>query len=116
MQLREKVSGGIVVLSLKGNLICEPDALKIRERIYDLVAHQIKSVVIDLRAVEHINSCGIGLLVSVLTTLRKANGDLRLARVSEHVQRLLELTHLTQILNAFGTVEDAVKSFNINKG
>jgi anti-sigma B factor antagonist len=57
------------------------------------------------------NSTGLGLLISGLTTLRKAGGELRLANVTDKIESLLAITKLITVFKAYDSVEEAVSSF-----
>jgi anti-anti-sigma factor len=61
----------------------------------------------DLAGVEFMDSSGLGSLVGLLKLL-PAGGVVRLAEVSTSVQRVLRLTRLDTVLQAFPTVELAV--------
>jgi len=50
------------------------------------------------------------MLISALTTMKNAQGELRLARVT-NIQTLLTITRLVTIFQTFDTVEEALKSF-----
>ena len=57
------------------------------------------------------NSSGLGMLISAMTTLRNAGGDLRLANVADRIQSLLVITKLITVFKHFESVEDAAKSY-----
>jgi anti-sigma B factor antagonist len=88
-----------------------PDATILREKIHDLVKDQKLRVVIDLAAVDWMNSNGLGILISGMTTLRDNSGDLKLANVTEKIQSLLTITKLITVFEAYDSVDDAVASF-----
>ena len=111
MQLREALNEGHALLTLSGSLLCEPDAFTLRQRVYRLVDQQILHVIIDLGEVTYINSCGLGLLISLLTTIRRAGGDLRIARVGLNVKNLFVVTQLSTIFHTYESVEAAMASF-----
>jgi anti-sigma B factor antagonist len=62
--------------------------------------------------VEWMNSTGLGILISGLTTLRNNGGELKLACVTDKIQSLLTITKLITVFENFDTIEDAVKSFS----
>ena len=111
MQIHEKIEDGIATITPKDSLLYEPDTTKLREKIYSLVGDEVKYVVLDLGEVTYINSLGLGALISLLTTLRRADGDLRLARVGEKVENLFIITRLSQIFEIYETVEQGVASY-----
>ena len=116
MQLKEKIENGVAILSLKGELLGEPDTTTIREKIHSLVSDQVKQVVLDLGGVSYMNSSGLGTLIAALTTVRNSGGDLRLARVEGKVQNLFVMTQLVKVFDTYETVDRALSSFKAKKG
>lgn len=112
MTIKEKITGDIAVLNLKGDLVSEADTSKLKEKIHSLVTDKIRNVVIDMSAVEYVNSSGLGAMISVLTTMRSANGDLRLARLGERVENLFVITKLVKVFDTYETVDRAVASYS----
>ncbi len=115
MQLKEKVEGDVAVLTLKGDLLGEPDTSHLRDKIHSLVNDQMKKIVVDLGSVNYMNSSGLGALISSLTTMRNAGGDLRLARVGGKVQNLFVMTQLVKVFDTYESVERALVSFQPKK-
>jgi anti-sigma B factor antagonist len=115
MQIKEKIENGVAVISLKGELLGEPDTSTIREKIHSLVSDQVKQVVMDLGGVSYMNSSGLGTLIASLTTVRNSGGDLRLARVEGKVQNLFVMTQLVKVFDTYETVERALSSFKTKK-
>lgn len=115
MQIKEKIENNVAVLSLKGDLLGEPDTTTIREKIHSLVSDQVKQVVLDLGGVNYMNSSGLGTLIAALTTVRNSGGDLRLARVEGKVQNLFVMTQLVKVFDTYETVDRALSSFKTKK-
>lgn len=101
----------VAVITLKGDLLGEPDTTAIRDKIHSLVNDEVKHVVVDLGGVNYMNSSGLGTLISALTTMRGAGGDLRLARVEGKVQNLFMMTQLIKVFDTYETVDRALVSF-----
>lgn len=115
MQIKEKMENGVAVVSLKGDLLGEPDTTNIREKVRSLVSSNVKNVILDLGGVNYMNSSGLGTLISTLTTTRNAGGDLRLARVEGKVQNLFVMTQLVKVFDTYDSVDEAVGSFKTKK-
>lgn len=111
MKLTHREENGIVVIEPKGKIMGGPESTELHDLLHDLIEKGRKSVVIDLSRVDWMNSTGLGLLISGLTTLRKAEGDLKLAKVTDKIQSLLTITKLVTIFKSYDSVEEAVKSF-----
>ena len=109
--IEEKRHGDVVVLSLKGNLLGEPDTSKLRETVYALLKENEKQIVLDLGDVKVINSMGLGSLVAALVSVRKRGGDVLLSRTSDKVEAVIVITHLVKVFRIYDTVERAVEGF-----
>ena len=70
----------------------------------------IKKVVIDLGGVKWINSSGLGVLMAAMTTLKNAEGQMKLANVTEKVESLLMITQLMRIFDTYESVDRAVSA------
>lgn len=102
---------GAVVISLKGNVMGGPDGAKLHETLHELKEQGKKHVVVDLSRTKFMNSSGLGMLISGLTTMRNGGGDLRLANVADRIQSLLVVTKLITVFKSYDSIEDAVTSF-----
>jgi anti-sigma B factor antagonist len=111
MKLSSRQVGDVVVLEPKGKIMGGPDATLLHDQLHDLIKEGKKSVVIDLAKVDWMNSTGLGILISGLTTLRNNGGELKLANVTEKIQSLLTITKLITVFENFESVEEAVGSF-----
>ena len=100
-----------VVLELKGNVMGGDDTKEFNEVLHKLIDTGKIRVVIDLGGVKFMNSSGLGMLIGGLTTMKKAEGHLKLANVTEKIESLLIITKLIKIFESFDSVDDAVKSF-----
>ncbi|MBI5022214.1 MAG: STAS domain-containing protein [Ignavibacteriales bacterium] len=115
MVIKEKMENDIAILNLKGDLLGEPDTTTLRDKIHSLVGDEVKKVVIDLGGVNYMNSSGLGTLISTLTTMRNAEGELKLARVGKKVQNLFIITQLVKVFDTYETVDRATASFSGKK-
>ncbi len=100
-----------VVLELKGNVMGGDDTKEFNEVLHKLIDDGKTRVVLDLGGVKFMNSSGLGMLIGGLTTMKKAEGHLKLANVTEKIESLLIITKLIKIFESFDSVDDAVKSF-----
>jgi anti-sigma B factor antagonist len=100
-----------VIIELKGNVMGGEDTKTFNEQLHKLIEEDKKNVVIDLSSVKFMNSSGLGMLIGGLTTLKKADGVLKLARVTDKIESLLIITKLITIFDSYDTVDEAVQSF-----
>jgi anti-sigma B factor antagonist len=99
------------IIELKGNLMGGPESQEYTDTIHKLLAEGKKNLILDLADVKFMNSSGIGLLISGLTTVKREGGSLKLANVAEKIESLLVITKLVTVFESYNSVEDALKSF-----
>ncbi len=68
-----------------------------REAVEMVVESAPNQLVLDLSGVEFIDSSGIGVLVSLLKTMRSRGGDLLLLEPQMSVRMLLDMTRLSSV-------------------
>jgi len=111
MNLNDYEKDGVAVLEPKGKIMGGPDATLLHEKLHELIESGKKKFVIDLSQVEWMNSTGLGIMISGLTTLRNNKGELKLANVTEKIKSLLVITKLASVFEAYDTIDDAIESF-----
>jgi len=111
MNLSDYERDGIAVLEPRGKIMGGPDATILHEKLHECIEKGQKQVIIDLSRVEWMNSTGLGILISGLTTLRNSGGELKLANVTDKIQSLLTITKLVTVFEAFDSIDEAVESF-----
>ena len=112
MKLSSREVGDVMVLEPKGKIMGGPDATVLHDKLHEFIYQNKKKVVIDLAKVDWMNSTGLGILISGLTTLRNNGGELKLASVTDKIQSLLTITKLITVFEAHDSVDDAVASFS----
>ena len=115
MNITQKIQGDILVLSIKGNLIGEPDASELRSAVYNVLEKGARKVIVDLAGLKVINSMGLGVLIGSLTSMRKRGGDMTFAGPNDKVEGVLLLTQLVKVVKIYDTVERAVKGFRTGR-
>ncbi|WP_345750695.1 STAS domain-containing protein [Microbacterium rhizophilus] len=110
MEFQETGTDRYTVLSPQGklNLVAAPP---LKARIDELVRDQRSRIVIDLAAVDFVDSSGLGALIGGLKAARQAGGDVRIAAAGDQVRAVLKLTNLDRILAPFDTIEDATREW-----
>lgn len=100
-----------VVLTFKGNITGGPAAAEFHNKIKSLIDEKKMNVVADLSKVKFMNSSGLGILITSLTSLRSAGGDLKLCGASDRIESLLIVTKLITVFDNYRTLKEAVKAF-----
>jgi len=111
MKLTFREVDGVIVLEPKGKILGGPDAASLHDQLHEFIKEDKRKVIIDLAKVDWMNSTGLGILISGLTTMRNNGGELKLANVTEKIESLLTITKLITVFENYESVEEAVKSF-----
>jgi len=111
MTIKDTMHGNIAVLTLRGNLVGEPDTDNLRDKIYSLLQEDFKRIVLDLKGVRWISSSGLGTLIASLTSVKNKGGELRLANVTDKVESLFAITQLVKVFKTYESVDRAIASF-----
>lgn len=100
-----------VVIEFKGNVMGGPDAVKLNEKLHELIEEDKTNIVANVGKVKFMNSSGLGMLIGGLTTMRKAGGDLRIANATDKIESLLVVTKLITVFKHYKSLDAAIKSF-----
>jgi anti-sigma B factor antagonist len=98
----------IGVFTLVGNLIGEHDGMPLTDAFNEQMEMGTRNFVVDLTELKHINSSGLGVLITLLTKARKKDGDLFLVNPSAYIRNLMLITKLNSIFQTFATIEEAM--------
>jgi len=101
----------VTVLDLKGRERLRGVTVALHESIRCLAAEGKIKVLLDLALVEHIDSAGLGQLVSSHVTLDQKGGALKLMHMTESVHKLMAITKLLTVLDVYDDQSDALASF-----
>ena len=112
MQLRmsTRTLDGVMVVDCSGRIVFGEESATLRDTIKKVLA-QSPRVVLNLAEVSYVDSGGLGTLVSLYTTARNAGGALKLARLTQRVGDLLQLTKLVSVFEVFDDEQLAARSF-----
>ena len=100
-----------VVLTFKGKAMGGPSATDLSNDIKKLIDEGKTNVIADLSKVTFMNSSGLGILISTLTSLRNNGGDLKISGASDRIESLLIVTKLITVFDHYKTLDEAVKAY-----
>jgi anti-sigma B factor antagonist len=110
LSLSSRHIGNVCIIECKGRIVLGEEANAMEAELVR-GTREFSRVVLNVAAVERLDSTGIGLLVRYAAKAHKAGGDIRLAAAPAFFVSLLEIANLTSILQVFPTEEDAILSF-----
>ena len=97
-------------MNLSGKIMGGEETTMFHGKLHELIQSGKKKIVVDLKAVEWMNSVGLGMLISALTTVKNAEGRLVLANIT-NIESILAMTRLITVFEHFDSREAAIKSF-----
>ena len=107
--LHEK--GNAIVVSISGDvdLYSSP---QVRKAIIELTDKKIPLIIVDLLAVNYMDSSGIATLVEALQQVGKYGGQLKLFGLRSAVREVFELSRLDRVFQIYSTEKEAFNSLD----
>lgn len=103
--------GHVTILDIKGRVVLGDEIGELRDAVRGLIAEG-KKIILNLAAVDYIDSSGVGELVGSYTTVRNAGGELKLLNLTQKVHDILHVTKLYVVFDVRSDEFTAVKSFD----
>jgi anti-sigma B factor antagonist len=111
LRIAERNIGGVTILDLAGRLVMDQGDAAFRDRVVDLLERKQKQIIINLQEVTYIDSAGVGMLVAKMLSVRRAGGDMKLLHLTARSNRVMTITRLLTVFEAFDDEEEAIRSF-----
>lgn len=111
LNITERKYDSIIILDLKGNIRLGDGSSELKEALRSLVERNEKHILLNMAQVAHIDSSGLGELVSGYTTLCKAGGELKLFQLSDKAHELMTMTKLLTVFEVYENENFAINSF-----
>ena len=111
MDMTERQAGDVTVVELDGKLTQGEPTTRLHDKINSVLHQGRRKLVLDLGGVDYVDSAGLGELVRTHSTVKKQEGAVHIANLSDGVQDLLSLTKLITVFEVFDTVDAALASF-----
>jgi anti-sigma B factor antagonist len=106
-----RLVGDVVIVDTIGELRLGEGTNVLRQVVNETVEQGYKNILLNLRDVRHIDSAGVGELMSCYTSVRNRGGQLKLMNLSKNVHNLLQITKLYTIFEVEDDEPTAVASF-----
>ncbi len=107
MKFVDSLDKDVVIFDVSGKIMGGEETTMFHGRIHEYITQNKKKIVIDLAKVEWMNSVGLGMLISALTTVKNAGGRLVLANITA-IESVLTITRLINVFEHFDSRADAV--------
>ena len=111
LYIHERREGDVVVLDLKGRIRISGGTLVLHKSIRCLVDEGKTKILLNLADVTHIDSMGLGELISSQVTLNNRGGEIKLVHLTERLRELMTITNLLSVFDVYDNEPDALASF-----
>jgi anti-anti-sigma factor len=103
----KQLDGGVAVIAISGRLALGGETEKLDAAVTKLLGLDQKKVVLDISHLDYVDSSGVGMLVSCLTKMKKAGGEMKVAGANPRIRRIFSMTGVESLMPLFDTVESA---------
>ncbi len=111
MKIKIEHKDGVSILRLSRELTIGSGDVQLRRSVTDELLNGYKKILVDMKRLSYVDSAGLGELVRAYTTVRKAQGDMRLLHLMDKARQLLTMTRLITVFDHYDNEEEALKAF-----
>jgi len=111
MKFSDFIENDVVVLEVSGKIMGGDETTMFHGKIHEYMQVNKKNICVDLASVDWMNSVGLGMLISALTTVKNAGGRLVLANIDK-IESILTITRLITVFEHYDSREEAIKSYS----
>lgn len=102
-----KVNDTVSIIDIEGEIIAFAEG-ELMEAYQQATQDGARTILLNFKGLEYMNSSEIGLLVTLLIRVRRQNQRLLACNLIEHYQQIFELTKLNEVVTLFPTEEEAL--------
>lgn len=111
LEISHRDREGVALLDLKGRITIGDEASAFRAAIEMVSATPGTRLLLNMLAVDYVDSTGLGALVMCSMRLRNTNGIAKLVNVNRRNIELIVMTKIDSMFEVFDDETDAVNSF-----
>ena len=111
LYINERHEGIVTVLDLKGRIRIGGVTIALHKAIRCLVSEGKNQILLNLAGVSHIDSSGLGELISSHVSLSNEGGTIKLVHLTESLRELMTITRLLAVFDVYDDEPEALESF-----
>ncbi|MCB0283295.1 MAG: STAS domain-containing protein [Calditrichae bacterium] len=112
MQIDVNSVSSVYVVRAKGKLMSPVEVEELTSYFRYLRDKKVTRTVLNLQEMDWMGSIGLGALISCVTTMRNAGGDVHLCNLNEKLRSIMKITRLDQVFAIFDSEELAVQNYS----
>src|SRR5215216_2507863 len=111
LYIHERRAGDLAILDLKGRIRISGGTLALHKSIRCLAEEGKTKILLNLAGVTHIDSTGLGELISSYVTVSNKGGQVKLVHLTERLRDIMTITKLVTVFDVYDNEADALASF-----
>lgn len=109
MDYQFEMVGDVLKVALDGRLVAACSE-EFKDTMFERLKDH-KAILFDLTKMAHIDSSGLGALVSILQRVNSNGGVIKLACLQDRPRIVFDITKICRVFDIYDTVEEAIASF-----
>jgi len=101
LTLATRKDGDHIIIEASGRLVAGESCAQLRDLVKRLAADGGRSFVLNMAGVSYMDSSGLGLLLSIYSTLLHQGGNVKLVSIADRVKDLFKMTKLTEVFQIY---------------
>jgi anti-sigma B factor antagonist len=111
LEISQREREGIALLDLKGRITIGDEASAFRAAVEKIATQPEPRLLLNMLAVDYIDSTGLGAMVMCSMRLKNARGVAKLVNVNRRNIELIVMTKIDSMFEVFDDETDAINSF-----
>lgn len=111
MKIGKRKKGDVLILDLQGKILIGEGIEELRGTIDNAVKEKETKLLLNFADVPYLDSTGLGEVVRSYTSIKKANGVVKIVNLTNKVRDLLSVTKLITVFDTFEDEDKAIASF-----
>src|SRR6266705_2256418 len=96
--------GGVTIVDIRGRIVLGEESASVRDVVCDLLSKGHKQILLNLGAVDYIDSMGLGSMVAVFVSVRNQGGEVKLLNLTNKVTT--DIIQITKLYTVFDIMND----------
>lgn len=111
MKIEKRKKNDVLILDLHGKILIGEGIEELRETINNAINDKETKLLLNFADVPYLDSTGLGEVVRSYTSIKKADGVVKIVNLTNHVRDLLSVTKLITVFDTFEDEAKAIASF-----
>jgi anti-sigma B factor antagonist len=111
MTINTRQAGAVTIVEISGRIVLGEESAAVRDLVLELLGKGQKQILLNLGAVDYIDSVGLGSLVAAFTSVRRQGGELKLVNVTDRVTDIMQMTKLYTVFDIVKDEEAGLEAF-----